>query len=47
MPGVLQEEAMLQAAMVLIYLDNKNKKYEFMLFKTNSTFLKYKGSCNL
>ena len=39
MPGVLQEEAMLQAAMVLIYLDNKNKKYEFMLFKTNSTFL--------
>ena len=39
MPGVLQEEAMLQAAMVLIYLENKNKKYEFMLFKTNSTFL--------
>ena len=38
MPGVLQEEAMLQAAMVLIYLENKNKKYEFMLFKTNSIF---------
>ena len=39
MPGVLQEEAMLQAAMILIYLENKNKKYEFMLFKTNSTFI--------
>jgi len=39
MPGVLQEEAMLQAAMLLIYLDNKNKDHEFMLFKTNSTFL--------
>ena len=39
MPGVLQEEAMLQAAMVLIYLENKNKNYEFMLFKTNSIFL--------
>ena len=39
MPGVLQEEAMLQAAMILIYLKNKNKNYEFMLFKTNSSFL--------
>lgn len=47
MPGVLQEEAMLQAAMVLIYLDNNNKNYEFMLFKTNSNFLSnIKGAVN-
>ena len=47
MPGVLQEEAMLQAAMILIYLENKNKNYEFMLFKTNSTFLSnIKGTAN-
>ena len=38
MPGVLQEEAMLQGAMLLLYLNNKNKDHEFMLFKTNSNF---------
>ena len=36
MPGVLQEEAMLQAAMLLLYLNNKD--HEYMLFKTHSNF---------
>ena len=38
MPGVLQEEAMLQGAMLLLYLNDKKKNYEFLLFKTNSSF---------
>jgi len=47
MPGVLQEEAMLQATMVLIYLENNNKNYEFLLFKTNTTFFSnIKGAVN-
>ncbi len=36
MPGVLQEEAMLQGAMLLLYLNNKD--HEYMLFKTKSNF---------
>jgi 3-hydroxymyristoyl/3-hydroxydecanoyl-(acyl carrier protein) dehydratase len=48
MPGVLQEEAMLQGAMLLLYLINKDKDHEFMLFKTNSNFFSnIKGAISL
>ena len=29
---------MLQGAMLLLYLNDKKKNYEFLLFKTNSSF---------
>ena len=39
MPGVLQEETMLQSIMLLLYLNEKNCKSKFLLYKTKSTFL--------
>ena len=45
MPGVLQEETMLQSVMLLFYLNKNNQESEFLLYKTNSTFFsEIKGS---